>query len=89
MEKLRVDVKACDIKRGEVGNTQKCPIAHAIHRVRRRMTIEVYENSVNLYGAKSVKRGALTKRAAKFVNRFDNDQIVKPFSFVLKLKEVV
>lgn len=89
---LEIDVTQRDINRGIPYDNCNCPIALAIRRVGKfkENDVSVEENVVEIGTYAGIlftepeARYALPKRAQTFVARFDNEEPVKPFSFVLR-----
>ena len=76
-----VTVKAIDIKTGKKSIPCKCPIALAVCRAMRLPVGEVSVMNEIVVGSVWFK---LTKKADRFIERFDSGQSVKPFSFYLR-----
>jgi hypothetical protein len=82
MKTIKVEVKQKHIKNGIPGSACRCPIALAVKdagleepAVICGITFGSIENRI---------RVPLLKKASAFIDRFDNSQPVKPFSFQLK-----
>lgn len=82
---LRVEVTAEHIAAGAASNAFHCPVALACEAAGLRLA-RVDGVNVGFDGGPE-KRGSarLPVRASRFVDDFDNERPVKPFSFVLRL----
>lgn len=80
---LKVNVTKEDIGKGDPGLTATCPIALAIKKAINNKNAQVHVESP------SIQVGNLfyiaTKKAEKFMNRFDDGQKVKPTKFTFLL----
>lgn len=79
---IKINVLKRDIQRGVVGECGQCPIALAIKRATHRRTM-VYDMEVETFRADSYRPTTypLPAEAKKFIARFDDKKLVKPFSF--------
>jgi hypothetical protein len=78
-----IQVTQKDIDKGLKSSCYECPIAHAFKRkVKIRYGFAVNADSIDHF-TKDTKWYiyALPKEAKKFIQRFDRDQPVKPFTF--------
>lgn len=85
MPRIKIEVTATDIRRARrmiksMARAKCCPVALAIKRAFRDDGVRVFKEEVRLSDIKLT----LPDRARSFVNHFDNDEKVKPFSFMLK-----
>jgi hypothetical protein len=85
---MKIKVTQKDIDKGSKGSCYECPIAHAFKREVKnkiRYAFAVNADSIDLV-TKDYRRYiyALPKEAKKFIQRFDNDQPVKPFTFEIE-----
>lgn len=96
--KIKINVTKKDISNGVVGDVAFCPIAQAFGRVFKRVDyIDVNELTadITLYGNYNTNTGGyeddtnfglkLPSKAGKFVNKFDHEEDVEPFSFNVSL----
>ena len=82
---MKIEVTLKDIKNGVQGKCTLCPIALAFKRSTNFERVYVNCTSIGVlqYG-KGLKIYKLPKKAQTFVNRFDRQEPVKPFSFELE-----
>jgi hypothetical protein len=80
MKTITVNVTKWHISRGKQSEPNSCPIALAVKKYG--MT-DVGTTSITCKG----KEITMPKKAQSFVDRFDYDKPVKPFSFKLKIPE--
>lgn len=86
---MKISVNTKHIQAGEVGDSEQCPIAHAIREAVNKSCLKalVKDRSVSVDGDE-ITVGSLTmtppKKVSRFVEKFDNSEEVKPFSFTLK-----
>ena len=78
-----VKVTKRDIQRGERINSRKCPVALALRRLTTR-DIWVGISTIWERGFKR-KEVKLPKAAQVFIERFDDERAVKPFTFKITL----
>ena len=82
---MKITVTKSDIKNGK-SNYNTCPVALAIRRKTKADAI-VYRTCVQCYGNDTFWQcPPLPVIATRFIDRFDSNKKVKPFSFNLKLK---
>lgn len=85
--KIRINVTALDIDRGNKRECSLCPIARAMGRHRKKFPgkyLRCYASQDNL---RIGDFRAKTKRSAyNFINNFDNHGNVKPFSFTAEFE---
>jgi len=77
--KLKVNVTRDDIKRGVRENIHLCPIARALRRLGF-SKISVDQNGIEIRN----KVFDIPPKASRFINDFDFEELVKPFSFVMR-----
>lgn len=88
---IKIDVTTKHIKTGQPENESWCPIALAI---REKLSIdpsddgavEVDGYEIKVEADNAIGRMRTPARASTFVENFDDNQTVKPFSFILKLE---
>lgn len=81
MPKMKISVLKADIKKGEIASFTMCPIARAIKRQCKSANIEVGRWRItNKQSRRSVN---LPVKAQRFIEKFDNSLLVKPFEFTL------
>lgn len=96
--KIKIDVTKKDISNGVVGDGAFCPIAQAFNRVFNKVdyiNVDGETTDITLYGKGDPEFGPveddqyfyikLPSKAGKFVEKFDNDETVAPFSFNVSL----
>lgn len=76
--KLKINVTKWDISNGTAGNSAFCPVALAFVRAGIK---KVEVNYVDFTASSNGKFYDLPKKAQKFIDDFDSDAPVKPFSF--------
>jgi len=84
---MKIIVTQKDIDKGLKSTCYYCPVALAFKRkIKSEIPCGVAVNAKNIhhFHGKSWDRYNLPKEAKKFIQRFDNDQSVKPFSFEIK-----
>ena len=84
---MKIKVTQKDIDKGLKSTCYYCPVALAFKRkIKSEIPCGVAVNAKNIhhFHGKSWDRYNLPKEAKKFIQRFDNDQSVKPFSFEIK-----
>jgi nitrate/TMAO reductase-like tetraheme cytochrome c subunit len=84
---MKIIVTQKDIDKGLKSSCYECPIAHAFKRkLKNKVPCGVAVNAENVYhfDGKSLDKYNLPKEAKKFIQRFDNDQPVKPFTFEIE-----
>jgi lysophospholipid acyltransferase (LPLAT)-like uncharacterized protein len=82
-----IQVTQKDIDKGLKSTCYYCPVALAFKRkIKSEIPCGVAVNAKNIhhFHGKSWDRYNLPKEAKKFIQRFDNDKPVKPFSFEIK-----
>lgn len=79
---MKISVTKSDIEKGLLGDPFSCPVARAIRRASGKDFWVRYAWICNNSGYVH----DLPIAAQKFINRFDDELPVKPFSFNLKLK---
>ena len=79
---MKITVTAEDIKLGEPGASGRCPIAIAIRRATNATEAQVWSSSVQFDSA-GFCIASLGYRAQRFIKHFDDNDPVKPFSFLL------
>ena len=82
MKVITISVTALDITRGNKGGSTNCPIARATRRCGRTKHVSVGATGITV----GEGRYNLPKTAQRFVQDFDNELPVKPFSFKLRVK---
>lgn len=82
MKKYKIEVTERNIKEGD--NTfSNCPVARAVRRVTKAKKVEVGSGYID-----SAKWWVLIPfKVAKFIGDFDDGLPVKPFTFILKIRE--
>ena len=84
---MKIEVTQKDIDKGLKSTCYYCPIALAFKRkIKSEIALGVAVNAKNVhhFHEKSWHRYDLPKEAKKFIQRFDSDQPVKPFTFEIK-----
>ena len=81
-KQIRVTVKAKHIRLGKAGAIKACPMALALKEQYECIGDEFISVGFERATVKDT-RYALSKTAARFVNRFDTGKPVKPATFVL------
>ena len=81
---MKIKVTKKDIKNGLPCSDSSCPIALAVRRTLKHREIVTVDS---LYVGINGKYSRLSKRAIRFVEKFDSNEIVKPFEFNIKLKK--
>lgn len=84
---MKITVTQKDIDKGLKSTCYYCPIALAFKRkIKSEIPCGVAVNAKNVhhFHGKSWERYNLPKEAKKFIQKFDNDQPVKPFTFEIK-----
>ena len=94
MKQLTINVTQEDIDKGNRNATTSCPVARAINRATKDIVSNVSGFAIELYGLMPnnslftiVYREEPTKAVKTFIKRFDSNQPVKPFSFVLNVTD--
>lgn len=87
---VTVEVTQEDIDAGESGSYFFCPIARAVERLLAKQTSAgVCAKRIDVRGTRNGKfektRHSLPDVAAEFVQRFDEEKVVEPFTFTLDL----
>jgi hypothetical protein len=84
--KLSVDVTADDIRLGQKQSTDSCPIARALKRAWKATNVEVAptEDMDPTITVDGIDVG-FGHEVVTFAERFDNDKVVKPRTFVFEL----
>lgn len=82
MRTIRVNVTQRDIDRGEACDSGTCPVARAVLRVKGVSFVAVAGEDISINTRRCL---LLPKKVSKFIERFDDGQPVKPFTFVLVL----
>lgn len=81
---IRVKVTQDDIKNGKRCLSRKCPLALAVARATGKSAIvRVTTLTVDNFA----HRFNMSKKLIRFINDFDSDRPVKPFSFILRFRE--
>lgn len=86
---MKISVNTKHIKAGVIGDDAQCPIAHAVREAVNRTCLKglLKDRTISVDGGE-IKVGSLTmtppKKVERFVEKFDNSEEVKPFSFTLK-----
>jgi hypothetical protein len=83
---MRIEVTQGDIDGGERWNPARCPLATAIGRALRRK-VRVTCGSVWPLPASPGRIAALPRKAANFINAFDQGRAVAPMAFDLNIPE--
>lgn len=78
---VKVIVKQVDIREGVAGSTAKCPIARALQRTLRDTQYYMGVYNIHWNGNGQHKKWVPAKKVQMFRKRFDEGQVVKPFSF--------
>ena len=84
---MKIEVTQKDIDKGLKLTCYYCPIALAFKRKVKseiRCSVAVKTKKVHYFYGKSWVSYDLPKEATKFIQRFDNDEPVKPFTFEIK-----
>jgi len=84
MKTIDVRVTARDIRKGEPEKPAWCPVALAIGRATG-VQPSVYADFVRVYVQGGYYDSDLPQEVQNFIDRFDNQGIVKPFRFTLEL----
>lgn len=79
---MNVAILKKDIKQGEIGNPDSCPIALAVTRTTKAKRVLVGERTLNIDGVEY----EYPRSVSRFVARFDREQKVTPFAFRLRKK---
>lgn len=80
--KVKIEISKFDIKKGKIGQVSSCPIALAIKR--KLKATDLYVGDCANFRYKGTEYWAdLPDKAHNFINRFDHNLKVKPFSFIL------
>lgn len=91
MKPVKIEITKKDIACGKRRDGKTCPISLA---VRRKLKLAYGQVHVTTYSARfdsaeiETRNVLLPKKAEKFISKFDNNEPVKPFSFVLGRKIV-
>lgn len=82
----KIEIKPIDIKRGVRASCDECPVALAISRATRISTkwLSVTDERMTVFMETGWVEYRLPKKATTFIERFDDEKPVKPFSFVLR-----
>jgi hypothetical protein len=80
---LKVNVSKENIKKGDPGLTATCPIALAIKKVIKNKKAVVHVDEPYIQVDNNFYK--LTKKAADFINKFDDYKKVKPTKFTFLL----
>lgn len=87
-----ITVTKTDIKKGKKESTTCCPIALAVKRkLKKPQLIYVFRDEIRFgrqWGNNYDNDIDLPKSAVKFIDKFDDGEKVKPFSFTLSAKEL-
>ena len=89
--KVKISVTAEDIKLGVRCSILSCPIARAVKRkhpgfkTNKDLFVCVGKFEFTCYKEAKQKCFKLSKTAQTFINRFDSNQNVKPFSFIANI----
>jgi len=78
-----VQVKQCDIVRGECGDTQKCALARALNRTfkQKGWAIGAADDISSPYKKNYRVVNKDYQKVNQFINRFDSQEKVKPIKF--------
>ncbi len=82
----KIEVKAVDIKKGIRNNTKTCAISRAALRLFRGKDVSTSRFTLTVQNGETM-RFMLPKRAQDFITRFNAGQLVKPFSFTVKVEQ--
>lgn len=86
---MRISVTKNDIKQGVEGSPYSCPIARALKR--NGFEHVFVDGARNPIGRKHGKRYRVSRpferTVNKFIDLFDVNEVVKPFSFIIKMEE--
>ena len=86
---LTITVTAADIENGLPMYCGKCPIALAVKRAAGEWNVNVAQDDIQIYHHQLGQRAAKTsRRARRFVRRFDSGKNVEPFTFRASFREV-
>lgn len=84
MKTYKIRVTRADIKNGHPQEASDCPVFLAMNR--KLKNVEAVSGSgATLFDGKYFYEIPMPGNAADWINRFDNDESVKPFSFTLKV----
>lgn len=83
---LGVTVTALDIKRGEPESGCNCPVARAIRRAANLSPKSIVVDKDEVYIISHEVSFNLPKQARTFIDRFDTDKSVEPFTFKIGSK---
>ena len=91
VEYIRVTVTEEDIENGEVADSKACPIACAINRAYPLYRARVNEFQILLVESDEEKNKLYktSRRAARFISRFDANKAVKPATFRFSLTDEI
>lgn len=78
---LKIKVTGEDIEKGRPRNGERCPIARAAKRVLKKVSSVSEHNIIFHHTTDNAGDCQLPRAANRFVNRFDDDKTVKPFTF--------
>ena len=82
---MNISVTQADIRNGQRRECAACPIARAIRRKLHKL-VKVGCWSASLWrDGEMTHMGELPKTAIQFIVDFDNDRLVKPFTFQMKM----
>jgi len=87
MKTILVKVTKRDIENGEPCNCYYCPVALALHCLKGLNGVAVHEGFVEKWSAQKQNfiELSLPIRAKRFIKQFDRGNLLKPFSFRLKV----
>ncbi len=86
---MKINVNTKHIKAGIVGDDEHCPIARAVREAVNKSCLKsLMKDRAISVDDEEITVGSLTMRAttqiSRFVEKFDNEEKVKPFTFTLK-----
>lgn len=85
--KYTINVTEDDIRKGQIGNCDACPVALALQRAIGRRWIYTYGRVVDAKGAKT-HLCELPEIATQFIKKFDSAKKVNPIQFEIEIKDL-
>lgn len=86
--RIKVTVTDSHIQNGKIRDSRQCPIGLALCNMGFKVVTGSRLNITVMKGGR-VYQGYFPRKATLFIDLFDSDCEVKPFSFNLNLKEVI
>lgn len=80
---MKIRVTSADIKRGNPNRAKSCAIAIAAKRIFK-TKLSVSDDCICVFTKSGTAYYNLPRVAQRFIDRFDDYQIVRPFSFEVK-----